>query len=150
MFLEPDADDAAVDHMMARLGNESWLAFVGIATGKSLPETPKIPLKTPVCVVAAGGDTIIPVKLQKQLAERFVIPDTAWFNGRTGSEASFIPKENAKSEDDGYLMSFVHDAEEDKSELVILNMQEIEDDPICRIHLPVRVPAGFHGSWIAD
>ena len=80
MFLEPEADDAAVDYMMARLGNESWLAFVGIATGKSLPEAPATPLKTPVCVVAAGGDTIIPVKLQEQLAERFgvqahIIPD---------------------------------------------------------------------------
>ena len=71
-------------------------------------------------------------------------------NGRTGSEASFIPKANAKSEDDGYLMSYVYDPEEDKSELVILDAQQIEDDPICNIHLPARVPAGFHGSWISD
>ena len=71
MFLEPDADEATVDRMMARLGNESWLAFVGIATGKSLPKAPEIPLKTPVCVVAAGGDTIIPVELQEKLASRF-------------------------------------------------------------------------------
>ena len=71
-------------------------------------------------------------------------------NGRTGSEASFIPTENATSEDDGYLMSFVHDPEDNKSELVILNAKNIEDEPLCRIHLPVRVPAGFHGSWIAD
>ena len=80
MFLETDADEATVDHMMARLGNEAWLAFVGIATGKSLPKAPEIPLKTPACVVAAGGDTIVPVELQEQLAERFglkahVIPD---------------------------------------------------------------------------
>ena len=80
MFLEPDADEAVVDHMMARLGNESWLAFVGIATGKSLPKAPDIPLKTPACVVAAGSDTIIPVELEEQLAERFgvkahIIPD---------------------------------------------------------------------------
>ena len=71
-------------------------------------------------------------------------------NGRTGSEASFIPRENAKSEDDGYLMSFVYDPEDDKSELIILDAQNIEDEPLCRIHLPARVPAGFHGSWIAD
>ena len=71
MFLDPDADEATVDHMMARLGNESWLAFVGIATGKSLPKAPEIPLKTPACVVAAGGDTIIPVELQEKLAARF-------------------------------------------------------------------------------
>ena len=70
-------------------------------------------------------------------------------NGRTGSEASFISKENAQSEDEGYLMSFVHDPESNTSELVILNAQQIEDDPICRIHLPVRVPAGFHGSPIS-
>ena len=71
-------------------------------------------------------------------------------NGRTGSEASFIPRENAKSEDDGYLMSFVYDPEDDKSELIILDAQNIEDEPLCRIHLPARVPAGFHGLWIAD
>ena len=70
--------------------------------------------------------------------------------GRTGAEASFIPKENAKSEDDGYLMSFVHDPEDDKSELIISDAQNIEDEPLCRIHLPARVPAGFHGSWISD
>ena len=80
MFLEPDADEATVDRMMTKLGNESWLAFVGIAIGKSLPKAPEIPLKTPACVVAAGGDTIIPVKLQEELAERLgvmahIIPD---------------------------------------------------------------------------
>lgn len=79
MFLEPDADEATVDRMMARLGNEAWLAFVGIATGKSLPKEPELPLKTPACVVAAGGDTIIPVELQEKLAERL------------GVEAHIIP-----------------------------------------------------------
>ena len=71
-------------------------------------------------------------------------------NGRTGGEACFVPTENAKSEDDGYLMTYVHDPEDNKSELVILNAKQIDDEPIARIHLPVRVPAGFHGSWIAD
>ncbi len=71
-------------------------------------------------------------------------------DGRTGSEASFIPAKNGKDEDDGYLMTFVYDASEDQSELVILNAKEMADEPLARIHLPVRVPTGFHGSWIAD
>lgn len=71
-------------------------------------------------------------------------------NGRTGSEACFVPTKNAKSEDDGYLMTYVHDLVENKSELVIFNTMQMDDEPLCRIHLPVRVPAGFHGSWIAD
>ena len=70
--------------------------------------------------------------------------------GRTGSEASFVPAANGVDEDGGYLLSFVYDAAEGASELVILNAKAMEDEPLARIHLPVRVPAGFHGSWIAD
>ena len=70
--------------------------------------------------------------------------------GRTGSEAVFVPAAGATSEDDGYLMSYVYDPAENKSELVIMDASTIAKDPIARIHLPSRVPAGFHGSWIGD
>ena len=71
-------------------------------------------------------------------------------DGRTGSEASFVPAANAIDEDDGYLLSYVFDPAENASELVILNAKEMADEPLARIHLPARVPTGFHGSWIAD
>lgn len=71
-------------------------------------------------------------------------------DGRLGGEPSFVAAQGASSEDDGYLISYVYDPNEDKSELVIFNANQLEEDPIARIHLPVRVPAGFHGSWIAD
>nr|WP_298894807.1 carotenoid oxygenase family protein [uncultured Altererythrobacter sp.] len=69
-------------------------------------------------------------------------------NGRTGSEARFVPAASAASEDDGYLLSYVYDPGSATSELVILDAANLSDDPIARIHLPARVPAGFHGSWI--
>ena len=71
-------------------------------------------------------------------------------DGRTGSEAVFVAAENGKSEDDGYLLSFVHDPATNESDLMILDAGNMDNDPIALIHLPVRVPAGFHGSWIAD
>ena len=71
-------------------------------------------------------------------------------NGRTGSEASFIPAANGQNEDDGYLMSFIFDPSEGMSELVIMSTKDMADEPLARIHLPARVPTGFHGSWIAD
>lgn len=71
-------------------------------------------------------------------------------NGRVGSEPTFIAAQGATSEDDGYLMTFVYDPASNKSELVILNANQIEQEPVARIHLPVRVPDGFHGSWIPD
>ena len=36
------------------------------------------------------------------------------------------------------------------SDLVILAAQDFTGEPVARIHLPARIPLGFHGSWIAD
>ncbi|MEM6321677.1 MAG: carotenoid oxygenase family protein [Bacteroidota bacterium] len=65
-----------------------------------------------------------------------------------GSESPFIPKANAKSEDDGYVISFVTDARENTSEVVILDAQNIDKEPLARIILPQRVPLGFHACWV--
>jgi carotenoid cleavage dioxygenase-like enzyme len=54
------------------------------------------------------------------------------------------------AEDEGWLLSYLYDAARDKSDLVILDAQNIEKGPVARVHLPTRVPNGFHGSWIAD
>ncbi len=61
-----------------------------------------------------------------------------------------MPAENATSEDDGYLMTFVHDETTNTSHLSILDASDIAAAPLAEVHLPRRVPAGFHGSWIAD
>ena len=72
----------------------------------------------------------------------------AFGKGRYGGEPVFVPAEHARSEDDGYVLSFVYDAAENKSELVILNAADITQKPVARIHLETRIPVGFHGSWI--
>ncbi|MEO1651951.1 MAG: carotenoid oxygenase family protein [Bacteroidota bacterium] len=66
-----------------------------------------------------------------------------------GSESPFIPRIGAQSEDDGYVISFVTDAREGTSEVIILDAQNIEQEPLARIQLPQRVPLGFHACWIA-
>jgi carotenoid cleavage dioxygenase len=71
-------------------------------------------------------------------------------DGRVGGEPVFAPAAGATLEDDGYLLSYVYDPGENRSELVIVDASNMAADPVARIHLPVRVPAGFHGSWIAD
>ena len=71
-------------------------------------------------------------------------------NGRAGGEPVFVPGAGASTEDDGYLLSFVYDPAENKSELIIVDASNMEKDPVARVHLPRRIPAGFHGSWVAD
>jgi carotenoid cleavage dioxygenase-like enzyme len=70
--------------------------------------------------------------------------------GETAGEAVFVPASAAAAEDDGYVMAFVHNPERGAADLVILAAQDFGGDPVARIHLPARIPLGFHGSWSPD
>lgn len=64
------------------------------------------------------------------------------------SEAVFVPREGATSEDDGWLLSMWWDPAEDRTEVIIQDAQDFTGAPVARIKLNHRVPLGFHGSWI--
>lgn len=51
-----------------------------------------------------------------------------------------------REEDDGYLLTFAHDRAEDSSYLLVLDSATLEN--LAEVHLPYRVPGGFHGSWL--
>jgi carotenoid cleavage dioxygenase len=68
----------------------------------------------------------------------------------TAGEAVFAPAAPDSAEDDGYVMAFVHNPDRGAADLVILAAQDFTADPVGRIHLPARIPLGFHGSWIPD
>ncbi|MFT5580178.1 MAG: carotenoid cleavage dioxygenase-like enzyme, partial [Paraglaciecola psychrophila] len=68
---------------------------------------------------------------------------------RYGGEAVFAPRIGAQTEDDGYLVSFVHDEKTDQSECLIIDAQDIAAGPVATIIMPFRVPYGFHAGWVA-
>lgn len=70
--------------------------------------------------------------------------------GRVGLEPIFVPREGGRSEDDGFILNYVYDANRHKSDIVIIEAGDFSTRPIATIQLPVRVPFGFHGSWIPD
>jgi len=70
--------------------------------------------------------------------------------GRTAGEWVMVPRDGSAAEDDGWLLSLVHDAEADRSELVVLPAAEPGVGPVARVLLPTRVPLGFHGNWVPD
>lgn len=75
--------------------------------------------------------------------------ETHWYgDGRWGSEAPFAPRAGAVAEDDGYVVSYVYDEREGHSEVEVLDATDVAAGPICRVKLPVRVPIGFHATWI--
>lgn len=66
---------------------------------------------------------------------------------RFGSEPGFAPRVNARSEDDGYVVTFVTDLIEDRSECMLIDASDFEAGPVCRIILPHRICSGTHSTW---
>ena len=90
-------------------------------------------------------DTLIKVNLDSRKVE--ARNDTARYGY---GEPVFIPREGATAEDDGYVMALRLDTETQTSDLAIFNAQAITEDPIAVVHVPARIPNGFHGNWIPD
>jgi carotenoid cleavage oxygenase len=88
--------------------------------------------------------------LVKHDLERGTSTVHAYGDGRASGEGVFIPRSDDAAEDDGWVMSLVYDAATDRSDLVILDAQDFAGEPAATVHLPQRVPYGFHGNWIPD
>ena len=54
------------------------------------------------------------------------------------------------AEDDGWLIGLVVDMNDETTDIVILNADDFTGSPQAVVHLPHRVPPGFHGNWVAD
>lgn len=70
--------------------------------------------------------------------------------GRGTMETVFIPRTDDAPENDGWLMSMVHDSNSQQTDLVILDAGEPNAAPVATIRIPARVPYGFHGNWVPD
>lgn len=65
--------------------------------------------------------------------------------GLEASEFCFVPTPGSATEGDGVLLGYVFDGAEGRSHLRVLDAASLED--VAAVHLPARVPAGFHGNW---
>ncbi len=68
-------------------------------------------------------------------------------DGVFASETPFAPRIGATVEDDGYLLSFTTDMNENRSDCVIFAAQDLAAGPIARIRLPERISSGTHSCW---
>ncbi|OBH23886.1 carotenoid oxygenase [Mycobacterium sp. E342] len=63
-------------------------------------------------------------------------------------EMSFVPNpgsQKGRAEDDGILMGYGYHRGRDEGQLVLLDAATLES--VATVHLPQRVPMGFHGNW---
>jgi len=67
-----------------------------------------------------------------------------------GGEPVFAPKNNDSDEDEGWIISFVHERDTRRSKMIIVDAQNFESKPVAEVYLPQRIPYGAHGSWISN
>jgi carotenoid cleavage dioxygenase len=67
---------------------------------------------------------------------------------RFPGEPVFVRAADGRGENEGWVLSVVYDAGTDSSDLVILDATSFAGPPVATVHLPARVPFGFHGSWL--
>lgn len=84
------------------------------------------------------------VKYDHQLGIEQVVtlPD-----GVFASETVMAPRDGSAAEDDGYLITYTIDKNQDRSECLVLDAANSLSEPIARISLPERISCGTHSCW---
>jgi all-trans-8'-apo-beta-carotenal 15,15'-oxygenase len=66
------------------------------------------------------------------------------------SEPVFVPRPGGLTEDDGWLLLLMYDAAHHRSDLVILDARDLNQEPVARLHLKHHIPHGLHGSFTPE
>lgn len=66
--------------------------------------------------------------------------------GWTAGEFVHVPY--GPGELDGWLIGLVSHHEGNESALVILDARDFNGPEVARVHIPTRIPPGFHGNWL--
>ena len=68
--------------------------------------------------------------------------------GMSPGEPVFVRDADGRADDEGWVLSVVYNAARDASDVVVLDASSFGGEPEAVVHLPSRVPFGFHGSWV--
>ncbi|KZX59336.1 hypothetical protein A3709_13640 [Halioglobus sp. HI00S01] len=64
-------------------------------------------------------------------------------------EPVHVPNPDSDREEDGWLMCYVHNPGEGPF-LSIIQAGNVAAGPVAKVHIPGRVPNGFHANWMQD
>ena len=62
-------------------------------------------------------------------------------------EPQFVPRRPDAPEGDGWLLVLVNRLDQNRSDLAVLDAQDLEAGPVAVVRLPTRVRSTFHGVW---
>ncbi|XVF47039.1 hypothetical protein PTKIN_Ptkin03bG0077100 [Pterospermum kingtungense] len=93
-----------------------------------------------------SGVVKIDLEMEREVGRRFYGP------GCFGGEPLFErrnPEDTMADEDDGYLLSYVHNEKTNESKLLVMDAKSPALDIVAEVRIPRRVPYGFHGLFLS-
>ncbi|GLT81014.1 hypothetical protein SLA2020_524220 [Shorea laevis] len=110
-------------------------------------------------VYAAIGDSlpkftgVVKLDMSNGECREGTVATRIYGQGCYGGEPFFVAKEpdNPEAEeDDGYLVSYVHDENTEESRFLVMDAKSPELEIVAAVKLPGRVPYGFHGLFVRE
>ncbi|KAL2901196.1 putative carotenoid cleavage dioxygenase 4 chloroplastic [Bienertia sinuspersici] len=111
-------------------------------------------------VYAAVGDPMPKitgvVKMDMSVAQdqrECIVASRMFGEGCYGGEPFFVaarPDDPDADEDEGYLVTYVHDENKGESRFLVMDVKSPNLDVVASVKLPQRVPYGFHGLFVRD
>ncbi|KAK3200217.1 hypothetical protein Dsin_007407 [Dipteronia sinensis] len=108
-------------------------------------------------VYAAVGDPmpkisgVVKLDVSKGERQECIVATRLYGGACYGGEPFFVPKQpdNPEAEeDDGYVVSYVHDEKSGESRFLVMDAKSPHLDIVAAVKLPRRVPYGFHGLFV--
>jgi carotenoid cleavage dioxygenase len=87
-----------------------------------------------------GFDTVAVIDVESGARDEFSFGDGAYCG-----EPVFVAR--GSQEGDGWLLSLVWDSARNESFLAVLDAARVSAGPVAKVHMPARVPGGFHCHW---
>ncbi|KAK8657923.1 hypothetical protein V6N13_036140 [Hibiscus sabdariffa] len=103
-----------------------------------------------VCEPLPKMSGVVKLDLSKGESQECTVASRMYGPGCYGGEPFFVAKEGEKSEDDGYLLSYVHNENTGESRLLVMDAKSADLDIVATVKLPQRVPYGFHGLFVKE
>ena len=101
-------------------------------------------LRRPGCKSTEGiFDSQVTFHIQKGKLRSEVTPLPP---GHFGGEPVFVPT-GKPGQNKGYLLNIIYDSHAKNSYLGIFDAAKPDKRALCEVHLPHRIPYGFHGAW---
>lgn len=101
-------------------------------------------LRRPECSSSEGiFDSHVMFQFQKGKLRSEVTPLPP---GHFGGEPVFVPT-GRPGQNKGYLLNIIYDSASRHSYLAIYDAAKPDRRALCEVHVPHRIPYGFHGTW---